>query len=155
MNESSLEKAYDFVIVGAGPNGVALASYLGKCGASVCVLEERTECGGACETQEPIPGVRIYPHAMLMYASPAPGFEQLELHKYGFRMNWDPSDPSTPANTALTCTDGFRPTTQKDMEGWAKLAGMFNEEELRERLRVAEAEEAIAILTGNSSSHAA
>ena len=28
--------------------------------------------------QEPIPGVRIYPHAMLMYASPAPGFEQLE-----------------------------------------------------------------------------
>jgi PTS system nitrogen regulatory IIA component len=37
----------------------------------------------------------------------------------------------------------------------AKLAGMFNEEELRERLRVAEAEEAIAILTGNSSSHAA
>jgi len=37
----------------------------------------------------------------------------------------------------------------------AKLAGMFNEKELRDRLREAEPEEAMAILTGNSSSHAA
>ena len=37
----------------------------------------------------------------------------------------------------------------------AKLAAMFNEEELRERLRQAEAEEALAILTGKSSTHAA
>jgi len=37
----------------------------------------------------------------------------------------------------------------------AKLAAMFNEKELRDRLREAEAEEAMAILTGNSSSHAA
>lgn len=37
----------------------------------------------------------------------------------------------------------------------AKLAAMFNEKELRDRLREAGAEEALAILTGNSSSHAA
>jgi PTS system nitrogen regulatory IIA component len=37
----------------------------------------------------------------------------------------------------------------------ARLAAMFNEEELRERLRKAEAEEAMAILTGKSSTHAA
>ncbi len=37
----------------------------------------------------------------------------------------------------------------------ARLAAMFNEEELRSRLREAEAKEAIAILTGHSSSHAA
>jgi phytoene dehydrogenase-like protein len=121
----SNDERYDIVIIGGGPNGMATAAYLAKCNLSVCLLEEQTECGGACETVEPIPGLRIFPHAILMYASPAPGFEQLELHKYGFRMNWDPSDPSTPANTALTCTDGFRPTTQKDMEGWTKLAGMF------------------------------
>ena len=52
------------------------------------MLEERPEAGGACENSEPIPGVRITPHAMCMYAGPAPGFEQLELHKYGFRMDW-------------------------------------------------------------------
>lgn len=37
----------------------------------------------------------------------------------------------------------------------AKLAAMFNEEELRERLRKAGTDEALAILTGKSSTHAA
>lgn len=37
----------------------------------------------------------------------------------------------------------------------ARLAAMFNDEELRRRLREAEAEEAMAILTGKSSTHAA
>ena len=77
------DERYDIVVIGGGPNGMTTAAYLAKCNLSVCVLEERTECGGACETVEPIPGVRIFPHAILMYASPAPGFEQLELHKYG------------------------------------------------------------------------
>ncbi|MGB2582870.1 MAG: FAD-dependent oxidoreductase, partial [Dehalococcoidia bacterium] len=86
----SKDERYDVVIIGGGPNGMTTAAYLAKCGLHVCVLEERVECGGACETVEVIPGVRIYPHAMLMYAAPAPGFEQLELHKYGFRMTWNP-----------------------------------------------------------------
>ena len=37
----------------------------------------------------------------------------------------------------------------------AELAAMFNDEELRKRLRDAEGEEALAILTGQSSTHAA
>jgi PTS system nitrogen regulatory IIA component len=37
----------------------------------------------------------------------------------------------------------------------ARLAEMFNEAELRDRLREAEAEEALAILTGQSTTHAA
>ena len=37
----------------------------------------------------------------------------------------------------------------------ARLAAMFNEEELRERLRNAAKDEALAILTGKSSTHAA
>ncbi len=119
----SKDERFDVVIIGGGPNGMTTAAYLAKSGLSVCVLEERTECGGACETQEPIPGVRIYPHAMLMYASPAPGFEQLELHKYGFRMEWDPADPLTEV-TALACTDGWRLISDSDKLGWAKIGGM-------------------------------
>ncbi len=121
------EERYDFVIVGGGPNGVALAAYLAKCGASVCVLEERPECGGACENTEPIPGVRITPHAMYMYAGPAPGFEQLELHKYGFRMDWSPmSEKLEDQKTrGVTVTGGLAPITDKDAMGWAKLAGML------------------------------
>jgi PTS system nitrogen regulatory IIA component len=37
----------------------------------------------------------------------------------------------------------------------ARLATMFNEQELRDRLRTAEAEQAMAILTGQSTTHAA
>jgi len=119
------DERYDIVIIGAGPNGMTTAAYLAKSGLSVLVLEERTECGGACETQEPIPGVRIYPHAMLMYASPAPGFEQLELHKYGFRMTWHPDYGANEEQAALACTDGWRPISMKDKLGWAKLGGML------------------------------
>jgi len=122
----SQDETYDVVVVGGGPNGMTTAAYLAKSGLSVCVLEERVECGGACETQEPIAGVRIYPHAMLMYASPAPGFEQLELWKYGFRMTWAPQSTSFERRGSMT-TEGDVPMTEKDMMGWAKLSGMLGQ----------------------------
>ncbi len=121
------DERFDVIVIGGGPNGMTTAAYVAKCGLSVVVLEERVECGGACETQEPIPGVRIFPHAMLMYAAPAPGFEQLELWKYGFRMNWDPMDFVAPESMLLACTDGWRAYTDKDMEGWGTLGGMFGD----------------------------
>jgi len=46
----SADERYDIVIVGGGPNGTTAAAYLAKCGLSVCVLEERYEAGGSCET---------------------------------------------------------------------------------------------------------
>ncbi len=87
------DERYDVVIVGAGHNGTTTASYLAKCGLSVCVLEEKPECGGCQETVEPIAGVRIQPHAIANYAGSAPGWEQLELWRYGFRMDWNPNNP--------------------------------------------------------------
>lgn len=54
---------YDVIIIGGGHNGVTAAAYLAKSGLSVCVLEEKLECGGGAEVTEPIPGVRIVPHA--------------------------------------------------------------------------------------------
>jgi phytoene dehydrogenase-like protein len=125
----SRDERYDFVIVGGGPNGVALAAYLGRCGASVCVLEERPEAGGACENTEPIPGVRLTPHAMYMYAGPAPGFEQLELHRYGFRMDWSPISENLARQKegGVLTTEGVAPLTDKDVMGWAKLSGMLGQ----------------------------
>ena len=121
------EERYDFVIVGGGPNGVALAAYMAKCGDSVCVLEERPEAGGACENTEPIPGVRINPHAIYMYAGAAPGFEQLELWKYGFRMDWSPMSKNLADQQArgVATSEGMAPITDKDAMGWAKLSGML------------------------------
>ncbi|MDY6934939.1 MAG: FAD-binding protein, partial [Spirochaetota bacterium] len=81
-----MKEIYDIVIIGGGTNGLSIASYLGKCGLSVCICEDRCECGGGAENTEPIPGVNIDPHATYLYGGAAPAFEQLELHKFGFRM---------------------------------------------------------------------
>ena len=123
----SKDERYDVVVVGGGPNGMTIAAYLARCGLSVCVLEERVECGGACETVEPMPGVRIYPHAMLMYAAPAPGFEQLELHKYGFRMVWKPGDAIAQGTAGSLTTEGIVPQSDEDKMGWAKLGGVLGQ----------------------------
>ena len=85
------EERFDVVIVGGGHNGTTIAAYLAKCGLSVCILESRPECGGGQENTEPKPGFRIDPHATYLYGAAAPGFEQLELWKYGFRMVYYPS----------------------------------------------------------------
>ncbi len=122
------DERYDIVIVGGGPNGMGVAAYLAKSGLSVCVLEERTECGGANETVEPFPGVRIYPHAMLMYAAPAPAFDQLELWKYGFRMKWNPMDMATLLDGGNSTSEGIVPNTEKDVMGWGRLGGMLGAE---------------------------
>jgi phytoene dehydrogenase-like protein len=74
---------------------------------------------------EPISGARIYPHAMLMYASPAPAFDQLELWKFGFRMTWNPQDMSKWDSLGSTTTEGIIPATEKDMTGFAKLGGLL------------------------------
>ncbi|MFO8010124.1 MAG: NAD(P)/FAD-dependent oxidoreductase [Dehalococcoidia bacterium] len=121
------DERYDVVIVGGGPNGMGTAAYLAKSGLSVCVLEERTECGGACETVEPYPGVRIYPHAMLMYAAPAPAFDQLELNKFGFRMKWNPANLDEMMTLGNTTSDGISTPTEKDLMGFARLGGMLGQ----------------------------
>ncbi|RIK09493.1 MAG: hypothetical protein DCC49_06515 [Acidobacteria bacterium] len=85
VGEIHMDERFDFVIVGGGHNGTTLAAYLAKSGYSTCVLEARPECGGGQENTEPVPGFRIDPHATYLYGGAAPGFEQLELWKYGFR----------------------------------------------------------------------
>lgn len=120
------EERYDIVIIGGGPNGITAAAYLAKSGLSVCVLEERPEAGGACENTEVIPGVRIDPHTTYMYAGVAPGFEQLELWKYGFRHDWRgfPLLLIFTGGMSLT-TEGRITTTEKDTMGMAKLSGQL------------------------------
>ncbi len=130
------DERYDIVIVGAGHNGTTTASYLAKCGLSVCVLEEKPECGGCQETVEPMAGVRIQPHAIANYAGSAPGWEQLELWRYGFRMDWNPNKPVPfDIEKALLTSKGAQSITQKDMEGWAKIALMEDPMHYRDLMR--------------------
>ena len=116
------EERYDVVIIGAGHNGTTTAAYLAKCGLSVCVLEDRPEGGGAQETSEPIAGVRIQPHAIANYGGSAPGWEQLELWKYGFRMDWRPNvSVDLDVERPFLTNDGMVQLTEEDIMGWAKI----------------------------------
>lgn len=121
------EERYDVVIIGGGHNGTTTAAYLAKCGLSVIVLEERPECGGAQETCEPIAGVRIQPHAIGNYGGSAPGWEQLELWRYGFRMDYDPRKPVPFDDGRGPMTrDGLVKVSDADKMGWAKITGLLS-----------------------------
>jgi len=79
---------YDGIIIGAGPNGLALGGYLAKAGQKILLLERRMEIGGGLQSEQvTLPGFlhnthAVY-HAMVDYA---PVFADLELHeKYGLR----------------------------------------------------------------------
>jgi len=120
------DERYDIIVIGGGHNGTTAAAYLAKCGLSVCILEERPECGGAQENTEPIAGVRLSPHAIANYGAPAPGWEQLELWKYGFRMDLHGRHPEYRMQpTGFMTGDGMYHVTDKDAMGWAKIAGFL------------------------------
>jgi phytoene dehydrogenase-like protein len=53
----------DVVIIGAGHNGLVTAFYLARAGLTVELVEARDIIGGACTTQELIPGYRFSPCA--------------------------------------------------------------------------------------------
>ncbi len=50
---------YDAIVVGGGHNGLVTAAYLGKAGIRTLVLERRGTVGGAAETSQLAPGVRV------------------------------------------------------------------------------------------------
>ncbi|HZN02828.1 MAG TPA: FAD-dependent oxidoreductase, partial [Candidatus Polarisedimenticolia bacterium] len=50
---------YDAIIVGGGHNGLVAAGYLAKARFKVLVLERRPIVGGACVTEELIPGHKV------------------------------------------------------------------------------------------------
>lgn len=77
----------DFIIIGAGHNGLACAAYLAKAGAKVLVLESSPRVGGSCHTAEAtLPGFKhnicsvVHTHIPL-----SPVYRDLELERHGVR----------------------------------------------------------------------
>jgi phytoene dehydrogenase-like protein len=78
---------YDFIVIGAGHNGLACAAYLAKAGAKVLVVERAARVGGACHTEEAtLPGFKhnicsvVHTHIPL-----SPVYRDLELERHGVR----------------------------------------------------------------------
>ncbi len=78
--------ADDVIIVGAGHNGLVTANYLAQAGLSVRVLEARDVVGGACVTEELIPGTRWSSCAFVADLIRPEVVKDLALHRFGFRM---------------------------------------------------------------------
>src|SRR5215218_2094353 len=77
---------YDVAIVGAGHNGLVAANYLARAGKRVIVLEARDVPGGACTTEELIPGSRWSSCAFIAGLLRPEIIEELELPRFGLEL---------------------------------------------------------------------
>ncbi|MBV9607267.1 MAG: NAD(P)/FAD-dependent oxidoreductase [Solirubrobacterales bacterium] len=78
--------SYDVVIIGAGHNGLVAANYLARAGRRVIVLEARDLPGGACTTEELIPGSRWSSCAFVAGLLRPEIIRELELKRFGLEL---------------------------------------------------------------------
>jgi phytoene dehydrogenase-like protein len=76
---------WDVVVIGGGHNGLVAATYLGRAGARVLVLERRPVVGGAAVTEETWPGFKINTFSYVAGLFRQEIVDELELPKYGYR----------------------------------------------------------------------
>jgi phytoene dehydrogenase-like protein len=79
---------YDVIIIGSGPNGLAIAAYLSRAGQKVLLLEKRFEAGGGlCTEQVTLPEYYHNTHAVyMMMVDYAPVYADFQLEeRYGVR----------------------------------------------------------------------
>ncbi len=98
IRERAKRDAYDAVIVGAGPNGLAAAVRLAQSGGSVLVLEAAATVGGGTRTAElTLPGFR---HDICSAVHPlglgSPFFRTLPLEKFGLEWIQPPAPLAHP-----------------------------------------------------------
>jgi phytoene dehydrogenase-like protein len=78
--------SYDAIVVGAGHNGLVAANYLSRAGRRVLVLEARDVVGGACTTEELIPGARWSSCAFIAGLLRPEIIDELELKRFGLEL---------------------------------------------------------------------
>jgi phytoene dehydrogenase-like protein len=79
-------RSLDVVIVGGGHNGLVAAAFLAKAGLNTLVLERREAVGGAVETSEIEPGVRVPTVAHTVGRLRGDVYNTLRLRDHGLRL---------------------------------------------------------------------
>jgi phytoene dehydrogenase-like protein len=108
-----MSKSYDVIIIGSGPNGLAIGAYLSKAGQKVLLLEKRFEAGGGlCTEQVTLPDYYHNTHAIYMmmvdYAPVYPDFQLEEV--YGVKHIWPE------LQVAMPLADGRCVCVYRDLE---------------------------------------
>src|SRR5213596_4237484 len=82
MSTSTIRSKYDVAILGAGHNGLVAASYLGRAGLSVLLLEKNDYIGGATASQRIFPDydARLSRYAYLVSLLPQKIIRDLGLN---------------------------------------------------------------------------
>jgi phytoene dehydrogenase-like protein len=137
-------RPWDVIVVGAGHNGLACATYLARAGQRVLVLESRERVGGACTVEEPFPGVRMSPCAYLAGLLHPLVVKELDLPARGF--DWTPAVnglfvPFLDGSSIQLwddddrCEEEVRRFSSQDVEGWRAMNDVLRR--LRDTLRPA------------------
>lgn len=111
---------YDAIVIGAGHNGLITAGYLGRAGKKVLVVEARDVVGGACTSEELIPGATWSSCAFIASLLRPEIIADLELERYGLEMY------QTEANEVSIFPDGSHLFVWKDMDKTLKEIEKFS-----------------------------
>jgi phytoene dehydrogenase-like protein len=117
---ANLDRSYDVIVIGAGPNGLTAAAYLARAGAKVLLLERHHEGGGGLVTDE-WSGFRFNTHAKLMLMMDVmPPYTDLALESWGCRY----LQPE--AAVSILTRDGKAMTFYSDIEKTAQSIARFS-----------------------------
>jgi phytoene dehydrogenase-like protein len=117
---AELDKSYDVIVIGGGPNGLTAAAYLARAGAKVLLLERQHENGGGLITEE-WSGFRFNTHAKLMLMMDVmPPYRDLALESWGCRY----LQPEVAAS--ILTRDGKAMTFYADIEKTARSIARFS-----------------------------
>ncbi|GAC1685195.1 MAG: NAD(P)/FAD-dependent oxidoreductase [Ktedonobacteraceae bacterium] len=124
----SLQRSYDAVVIGSGPNGLAAAITLAQAGKSVVVFEAKDTIGGGSRTKElTLPGFKhdvcsaIHPLGLA-----SPFFRALPLEQYGLEWIQPPAALAHPLDdgTAMVLERSIGATTETlgcDADAYSRL----------------------------------
>ncbi|MDZ4246798.1 MAG: NAD(P)/FAD-dependent oxidoreductase, partial [Dehalococcoidia bacterium] len=123
-----MEKTYDIIIIGAGPNGLEAGAYLAKAGQSVLLLEARHEMGGGLATEEVTMGGFLHnTHAIyMMMVDYAPVYSDFQFEdKYQCKHIYPP------LQFVLPVSDGRALCLYSDLEKTVQSISKFSQKDAK------------------------
>ncbi|XP_062501517.1 pyridine nucleotide-disulfide oxidoreductase domain-containing protein 2-like [Corticium candelabrum] len=84
--DTKIRGEYDAIVVGAGHNGLIASAYLQMAGKRVLILEKREIVGGACVTEEIIPGFAFSRASYLLSLLRPQIAKELKLKDFGLQL---------------------------------------------------------------------